>query len=216
MSDSEPDYDECNKDFLNFCKTGELDKITPLLSFNINIMEGMLISSMNNHVEILNYLQKTFKLDIYEYDEFNFANICHTNHIDIVGWFLDNYDISESIFDQAFHECAIDGHLEIGKMLLYYYLEQYDKWLHIAYNILPDACANNHTDFVEWLLTFKIKVRDFDEVSFTNACLNNNIIMVKMLLEKDPLIDIHVNNDAVFKICDKRKYSDLLNLLQIY
>ncbi len=179
---------------INYMKIIPQIPIYPLAKINIfdsYCREGKLVAAMTTYSPDMN-LEKIF------------VQCCKDNQFIIAQWLKLKHHMPDAILYKAFYKSCLQGHIEIAQWL-YPNINKSD----LNY-VFIQSCIHGQFKIVKWLLTLK----DFEsrDLAFRQACKHGRTDIVKLLLQHYKL-DIHMANDYALKICKKRSYYDLAEVL---
>lgn len=171
------------KQFLNSCKTGNIDIIQWILYFDTSID-----FSMHNYLP--------FVLTC-EYNQFNLAQYIYSKDPSL--------NIDKHFFNTVLMFCE-EGYLHFLKWFYSIFKDNFDNLSHLeCYRLFKNACMTINYDIAIWLYTINpnIPINLHKDEIFLYACKNNNVNLASMLYEMRPkgyVLYIEDNNIIHYEI----------------
>lgn len=133
----------------------------------------------------------------------NFAKACINGCIIIAKYIYSKYTITmtKETHWEIFRRSCVYGHLEIVKFLHSLNLELLTNinFTNINFEtIFKKSCKKGHLNIAMWSHSF-VSFKPHN-VLFLNVCRNGHIEVARFLLSVDNLINIHANNEYMFRI----------------
>lgn len=187
--------------FKLICEIGLLKLAKHWISFydiDINKIANTYINDCckNNHLELAQWLYSLFENIKINNINNTIEQCCKFGFIDTVMWLFSLKDQNIIINNDMFTAACSNGYLELAK------------WLYSSGKInIPDyifgsVCSHGHLDIAKWLYSIvnDINIHYIENYTFDRVCGNGHLDVAKFLLSIYN-INIHVNNDSVFKNC---------------
>ena len=231
---------ECCRDgYLEICKY--LFEIYETKHKKIDYNRLFVSTCLSNKIENIKYVlekNKFFNKHIF-YGKY-FKKICKSRNSEIISFVLDNvpYKCCHKIFDILCAHGCIDNAICIynennlhnypmlstifEKMCKNNQLQTIKFVLenikHINYgNAFDIACREINIELIELLLENSLPIdRETIDKEFVYACKNNKFDIVKILLENFSGINVHVNDEYIFKKCCREGNLEMAMMLKKY
>jgi len=140
----------------------------------------------------------------YQFDKIHieFTRACYYGKMLVAKYIYSKHNINLHTGDEwAFRWACKKGHIEVAKWLF----EQDPKIdIHACSEwAFQGACENGHMEVAKWLFELdhkhRVDIHKYNELAFRLTCRNGHLEVAKWLIELDHKIDIHVNDNEVFK-----------------
>jgi hypothetical protein len=191
---------ELDELFITFCQKGNVKGIKFLFTnddlvlrpkINENFLNPLRCASQEGHINVLKYLLTSpdlkEKANIHLHNDYALISACEKNHLEVVKYLLTSPDLSEHSNIHAQKEGA-----------------------------LKTAILYNNFEIAQYLITSN----EFKEKANANAalievCYSEDIAGLEFLTSKDinPFIDIHHDNDLLFKELVRYEHTNLIKYL---
>ena len=157
----------------------------------------------------LSELKTTMELSYVVSYSFNVA--CSYGHTELAETLLNLINFSRSLinFGDAFVAACRDDKTTTAEWLLTFDFD-IKKYANQA---LENACSKGDIEQFKWLKVITSQIPLDIEFCFYMACLHSQIEMAKFLLETNKEIDIHTQDDFIFKRCCRLTCSDSVEYL---
>lgn len=187
-----------NELFLQYCRTGELDKAINLYSTEkiYCLDEAFRVACSNERLQVAKWLY-SLGINVNSESDFIFRCSCCFGRLRIAKWLYKlgvNIDMSINFI---FATVCENGHLDVAKWLYKVYVidihNRHDK-------PFRTACSNGNLKIAKWLYSLKdVDINVFNDDCFRTACSKGYIHLAKWLYDIGGCKNDDVNRDVIIE-----------------